>query len=335
MPHRSNVQFFADAAEAEAAGYRPCKRCLPQLEQRVLPSVHTVIQSCRFIESCDQPPSLHAIAENVGFSPEHVHRLFKKSIGVSPRDFASQTRLQRLVTLLQSDDSLLGAIYAAGYESPSRCYTDAPSLLGMPPGRFRKGGPGESIAFGTACCSLGALLVAATDQGICRISIGDDPSTLIADLNSTFHAAVTVCRDADFDLIVAAVVSLIDDSSPRHAFPLDIRGTAFQRQVWRALQSVPAGKTVTYRQLAKAIGRPSAVRAVASACGANQLAVAIPCHRVVRSDGKVGRYRWGIDRKRQLLAKERAGEQNAIRIRNEDGDDPAGPAGSRTKWSAD
>jgi len=216
------------------------------------------------------------------------------------------TRVNRFSRLLQSSTSILNAVFSAGYNSSSRCYTEAPAVLGMTPDQRRKGGAGELIEFGLSRCALGHVLVATTAIGICRIAMGPDPETLTAELRATYPRAVAIDRDDDWTAIIRAVVCLVDGDSPGHALPLDIRGTAFQRKVWRALQELPSGETVTYAQLARSIGHPQASRAVGSACGANELAVAIPCHRVIRSDGGLGGYRWGLKRKMLLQERERA-----------------------------
>ncbi len=302
---RANVAFHADAAAAEAAGFRACLRCRPNGPSHAERRAEAVAAACRLIEAAEELPGLDALAAAAGMSRFHFHRVFKDVTGVTPKDYASARRAERVRSALASQSSVTEAIYDAGYNANSRFYEEAPHQLGMRPGQYRDGGQGTSIRFAVGECSLGAILVAATAKGVCAISLGNDPDKLARDLQDQFPKAELVGADPEFEATIAQVVGLVDD--PGHAIdlPLDIRGTVFQRRVWDALRRIPAGKTMSYAEIAAAIGEPGAARAVARACGANRLAVAIPCHRVVRSDGALSGYRWGVERKRTLLDRER------------------------------
>jgi AraC family transcriptional regulator of adaptative response/methylated-DNA-[protein]-cysteine methyltransferase len=300
-----NIRLFQDAAAAERAGFRACRRCHPAIALEDAADRRRIIAACRRIESAEETPSLTELAAEAGLSEHHFHRLFKRALGVTPRGYAQARRRTRLQTVLVAGQRITDAVYSAGYGSSGRFYAEAGAALGMSPGSRRRGGAGESIRFAVGQCSLGALLVAATQRGVCAISIGDDPQSLVDELQSRFARAELVGDDPDFANHVARVAGLVDGDRPTLDLPLDIRGTAFQQRVWQALRDIPAGTTTTYRELAEALGRPSATRAVAAACAANSLAVAIPCHRVVRSDGGLAGYRWGIERKQRLLARER------------------------------
>jgi AraC family transcriptional regulator of adaptative response/methylated-DNA-[protein]-cysteine methyltransferase len=299
-----NVSFHATAAEAEQAGFRPCKRCKP--DQRPLAEEHAdlVAQLCRFIESAEQPPSLAALARRAGFSPFHLHRIFKAVTGVTPRAYAAAHRAQRVRAELGRTGSITEAIYGAGYNSSGRFYDRSNDVLGMKPTDYRAGGVNAQIRFAIGECSLGSILVAASERGVCAILLGDDPDQLARDLQDRFPHARLMGGDAEFEQLVAQVVGFVE--APGHGLnlPLDVRGTAFQQRVWQALREIPAGRTVSYTQVAHRIGAPKSVRAVAQAVAANALAVAIPCHRVVRSDGALSGYRWGVERKRVLLERE-------------------------------
>jgi AraC family transcriptional regulator of adaptative response/methylated-DNA-[protein]-cysteine methyltransferase len=239
-------------------------------------------------------------------SPFHFHRVFKRLAGVTPSAYAAQTRARRAAQGLASAATVTEAIYDAGYSSSSRFYETASARLGMTPTAARRGGEGATIRFAVGQASLGSVLVAATDKGVCAITLGDDPEALIRDLEDRFPRAELIGGDAAFERTVAEVVGLVESPSRALDLPLDIRGTAFQQQVWQALRAIPPGRTATYAEVARAVGRPKAVRAVAQACAANPLAVAIPCHRVVRTDGDLSGYRWGVDRKRKLIDREAA-----------------------------
>jgi AraC family transcriptional regulator of adaptative response/methylated-DNA-[protein]-cysteine methyltransferase len=304
LPRPENVRFFADGTEAVRAGFRPCKRCkadAPPLAER---QAEQVAAMCRMIESREDVPSLDELAQSIGASRFHAQRMFKRITGVTPRQYAAEHRGRRVRDELRTSASVTEAIYAAGFESSARFYEQSNALLGMAPQTYRKGGEAQAIRFAVGQCSLGAILVAATERGVCSIQLGDDPQALIDALARSFPRAELVGGDAAFERWVAQVVALVEAPRVGLTLPLDIRGTAFQQRVWRALAKIPVGATITYAALADAIGAPRSVRAVAQACASNPLAVAIPCHRVVRKGGADTGYRWGIERKRELLARE-------------------------------
>lgn len=303
-PRRENVTFHADGAAARAAGFRPCLRCRPDEPPRDQRRREAVTRACRMIESAETPPALADLARAAGLSPFHFHRIFREVTGVTPAVFARAQRASRLAKALPGAGSVTGALYEAGYAAPSRFYAEAEGRLGMTPSRYRKGGAGAHIRFGVGSCSLGAILVAATETGLCAILLGDDPDALVRDLQDRFPAAELEGGDAAFEEWMARAVGLVEAPGLDHDLPLDIGGTAFQQRVWQALRAIPPGTTATYADVARAIGAPGSSRAVALACGANALAVAIPCHRVVRSDGSLSGYRWGVSRKRDLLTRE-------------------------------
>ena len=302
---RANVAFHDSRALAEGAGFRACLRCKP--DQPPLAERHAlaVAQACRLIDASEEEPSLDALAAASGMSRFHFHRVFKTRTGITPKAYFAAGRAARVRQELAQADSVTEAIYAAGFQSSGRFYADAAGRLGMTPGSYRAGGSGAVIRFAIGACSLGAILVAATDKGICAILIGDDPVALARDLQDRFPQADLRGAEADFEATVAAVIGLVE--APRIGFdlPLDVRGTVFQQRVWQALREIPAGQTVSYAELAARIGLPSGARAIAGACAANPVAVAIPCHRVVRNDGAISGYRWGVERKRALLDRER------------------------------
>ncbi len=304
LARRENVAFHTDMAAAERAGFRPCKRCKP--DQGALDARHAalVTAACRRIEAAEVPPSLETLAAEAGLSPHYFHRLFRSVTGVTPRGYASARRAERVRDALPEAQSVTSAFYDAGFNSNGRFYAHADALLGMKPAAFRAGGKAESIRFAVAQCSLGALLVAATSRGLCAISLGDDPDALVRELQDRFPKAELVGADAEFERWVAQVVGFVESPHIGLSLPLDVRGTAFQQRVWQALREVPAGQTASYAQIAERIGSPRAVRAVAQACASNTLAVAIPCHRIVRNDGALSGYRWGVERKRALLVHE-------------------------------
>jgi AraC family transcriptional regulator of adaptative response/methylated-DNA-[protein]-cysteine methyltransferase len=303
---RENVAFFATAEAAERAGFRACKRCRPDKLGAPDPQVQAVRRACERIASAEEAPSLADLAATVGLSPFHFHRIFKKVAGVTPKAYAAAEQARRAAEGLRTAETVTEAIYDAGFNSSSRFYETATARLGMTPTAVRRGGAGASIRFAVGEASLGAVLVAATQKGVCAIMLGDDPDQLVRDLEDRFPRAELLGGDPAFERTVARVVGLIEAPGQRVDLPLDIRGTAFQQQVWQALRAIPAGRTATYAEIAQAVGRPTAVRAVAQACAANPLAVAIPCHRVVRADGDVSGYRWGVERKRKLIAREAA-----------------------------
>jgi AraC family transcriptional regulator, regulatory protein of adaptative response / methylated-DNA-[protein]-cysteine methyltransferase len=301
-----NVEFHATPAAAVLAGFRPCKRCRPDEAPLADRQANKIAELCRFIETSDATPSLEELARRAGFSAFHTHRVFKAVTGMTPHAYAVAHRARRVRGELSTGASVTQAIYGAGYGSSARFYEKSNELLGMTPTKYRAGGTDLTIRFAIGECSLGAILVAATEQGVCAILLGDDPDELAHDVERRFPRARLVGADAAFEQLVATVVGLVEQPSVGTKLPLDIRGTAFQQRVWSALRAIPAGKTVSYAELAKAIGAPTAIRAAAQACAANPLAVAIPCHRVVRTDGDLSGYRWGVERKRALLARESA-----------------------------
>ncbi len=266
-----------------------------------------VASLCRYIEKAEHVPTLDELAALAGWSSYHTHRVFRQVTGVTPRAYAGARRAERVREQLRRGDSVTDAFYQAGFGSSSRFYAAATQLLGMRPARYRDGGPGEDILFAVGQSSLGAILVAASRQGVCAISLGDDPQLLVRELQDRFPRARLQGGDSAFERLVATVVGFVEAPARGLDLPLDIRGTAFQQRVWQALRDIPAGATVSYTEVARRIGAPASVRAVAGACAANRLAVAIPCHRVVRTDGALSGYRWGIARKRALLERERSG----------------------------
>jgi AraC family transcriptional regulator of adaptative response/methylated-DNA-[protein]-cysteine methyltransferase len=301
-----NVNFYATAAEAEAAGYRPCKRCRPSARSLQAEHAITVARACRAIEAAEEIPKLSRLAREARMSPYHFHRLFKATTGLTPRDYANAHRAGKVRGSLARGSSVTEAIFEAGFNSNSRFYEQADAILGMKPAAFRERGCNEEIRFAVGQSSLGAILVAVGAKGVCAIMMGEDPNALLQELQDRFSNAKLVGADAEFESLVARVVGMIETPKVGAHLPLDVRGTAFQRRVWKALSTIPAGSTVSYAKVAKQIGAPKAVRAVAQACGANPLAVAIPCHRVVRTDGGLSGYRWGVERKRALLMREGA-----------------------------
>ena len=303
---RENVSFFATGAQAEKAGYRACKRCRPDKLDAPDPQIEAVKRACERIESAEEAPKLAELAARAGLSPYHFHRVFKTITGVTPKAYAAEKRARRAASKLRTAGTVTEAIYDAGFNSSSRFYESTAARLGMTPGAVRRGGAGAVIRFAVGEASLGAVLVAATNKGVCAIMLGDDPQALVRELQDRFPRAELKGGDAEFERTVARVVGLVEAPGQRLDLPLDIRGTAFQQRVWAALRAIPPGRTATYTEVARAIGQPTAVRAVAQACGANPLAVAIPCHRVVRSDGDLSGYHWGVERKRKLLDREAA-----------------------------
>jgi len=306
QPRRENVRFFASPDGAEAAGFRPCKRCNPRAPQEQDPTRQAIVRACRLIEEAEQPPALEELAAAVGLSKYHFQRLFKRTVGVTPWAYAAEVRLNRVRTGLSAETAVTEAIYNAGYESSSRFYETAVEVLGMQPGQYQRGGSGQTIQYAIARSYLGWVLVAATERGISKIDLDGEPQALHARLREQFPAARVVEGDEAFAASVAEVLAFLDDPGRGLDLPLDIQGTAFQRRVWTALQEIPAGQTASYGAVAARIGQPQASRAVAQACAANTLAVAIPCHRVLRGDGGLGGYRWGTERKQALLQRERA-----------------------------
>jgi AraC family transcriptional regulator of adaptative response/methylated-DNA-[protein]-cysteine methyltransferase len=305
-PRPENVAFHRTTADAERAGFRPCRRCRP--DRPAVASAHAarVAELCRFIERAEQPPTLGQLAKRAGLSPYHLHRVFKEFTGLTPKAYAAAHRARRLRQELDRSATVTEAIYGAGYGSQGRFYEESTRLLGMTPTRYRAGGADTDIRFAVGECSLGSILVARSEHGVCAILLGDDPDRLARDLQDRFPRARLIGGDPAFERLVARVVGFVEAPGLGLDLPLDVRGTAFQQRVWQALREIPAGETISYAALAGRIGAPKAVRAVAGACAANALAVAIPCHRVVRSDGALSGYRWGVRRKRELLRREGA-----------------------------
>lgn len=303
---RANVAFHASGADAEAAGFRACRRCRPDQPPLAERQAAAVARACRLIDSAEQAPDLDSLAQAVGMSRFHFHRVFKAHTGITPKAYASARRTARLQQDLGAAGSVTEALYDAGFGSSGRFYAESAGALGMTPGRYRAGGQGETIRFAVAGCSLGAVLVAATARGICAILLGDEAGALVRDLQERFPQAELMGAEPDFERTVAQVLAFVEAPRLGLDLPLDVRGTAFQRRVWEALRAIPAGATVSYGELAQQLGMPGGARAVAGACAANPVAVAIPCHRVVRLDGALSGYRWGIERKRTLLDSEAA-----------------------------
>ncbi|MFD1300773.1 bifunctional DNA-binding transcriptional regulator/O6-methylguanine-DNA methyltransferase Ada [Methylobacterium marchantiae] len=303
---RENVSFHAGCAEAEAAGFRACKRCRPDEPTLSARRAEAVAHACRLIDEAETMPGLEVLAKAAGLSPFHFHRVFKAATGVTPKAYAAARRAQDLASGLRRAKSVTQAIYDAGYASPSRFYAEAAGRLGMAPNTYRRGAEGVTIRFAIGQCALGAILVAATAKGVCAILLGDDPDILARDLQDRFPKAELIGGERAFEAWMAQVVGFVEAPASGLDLPLDIGGTAFQQRVWEALRRIPVGTTATYADIAQAIGAPAATRAVARACGANHIAVAIPCHRVVRSDGSLSGYRWGVERKRELLVREGA-----------------------------
>jgi AraC family transcriptional regulator of adaptative response/methylated-DNA-[protein]-cysteine methyltransferase len=299
-----NVRFHATREDAEGAGFRPCKRCKPDQPSLVEQHAAKVTEACRLIETSPAMPGLEELATRAGVSPFHFHRVFKAITGVTPRAYAAAHRGERVRQELGRTRTVTAAIYESGYNSNGRFYGESEQVLGMTPTDYRAGGANAEIRFAIGECSLGSILVARSERGVCAILLGDDPDALARDLQDKFPRATLIGGDAGFEELVAKVVGLVEAPGLGLDLPLDVRGTAFQQRVWQALREIPAGATVSYSELAGRIGSPKAVRAVAHACAANPLAVAIPCHRVVRNDGGLSGYRWGVERKRALLQRE-------------------------------
>ncbi len=307
-----NVAFYGTGEEAEKAGFRTCKRCQPDRPALAEQYAVKVTLACRIIEESENILVLEVLARQVGMSTYHFHRVFKQITGLTPRQYAVAQREKRVRDELgygsvANGRTVTDAIFDAGYNSNSRFYEKSNKVLGMTPSNYRAGGTGTEIRFAIGECSLGAILVAQSDRGICAILLGDNPDKLVRHLQDSFPHASLIGGDDNFEQLVARVVGFIEAPGIGLDLPLDVRGTAFQQRVWQALREIPAGRTVSYTDIAKRIGLPKAVRAVAQACATNKLAVAIPCHRVVRNDGALAGYRWGVERKRTLLGKEAGG----------------------------
>ncbi len=304
-PRRENVRFFRSVEEARRAGLRPCKRCKPEDTAPEAERAGIIARACRQIEDAEYPPTLAELADAAGLSQFHFHRLFKAATGLTPKDYAMTLTRQRMRDGLPAAGSVTEAIYDAGYSSSSRFYEKAEGTLGMAPKTYRAGGNGVHIRYAVAPCWLGLAIVAATEKGICALFFGDDEEELAAALRGRFPAARIEAGGEALSEWLSAAIAAVEEPERAADLPLDIRGTAFQQRVWQALREIPPGRTATYTDIARSIGDARAVRAVAGACAANPIAVAIPCHRIIRSDGDLAGYRWGLERKRRLLSRER------------------------------
>ena len=306
LPKRENVRFHRTCTDAVCAGFRPCKRCRPNEASLAERQASAVAKACRLIGQSDELPALDALADAAGMSRFHFHRVFKSITGLTPKGYAAAHRAKRVRDALPRSATVTDAIYDAGYKSNGRFYAASSRLLGMTPTGYRAGGSGATIRFAVGECSLGSILVAATEKGICSILLGDDPDALAHDLQDRFPKAKLIAGGSDFNQWVAAVVGFVEAPRLGLHLPLDVRGTAFQQRVWRALCKIPLGSTTSYAFIAKKLGAPRSARAVGQAIAANPLAVAIPCHRVIRKDGGISGYHWGVERKRLLLDRESA-----------------------------
>jgi AraC family transcriptional regulator, regulatory protein of adaptative response / methylated-DNA-[protein]-cysteine methyltransferase len=287
-------------------GFRPCKRCEPKDPSLAERHATTITAACRAIETAEQLPDLRALAHSTGMSPYYFHRIFRATTGLTPKAYALAHRSNRMRKELSRRRTVTEVIYAAGFNSNSRFYANSSQMLGMRPRNFQSGGTGAIIRFAVAECSLGSILVAASEKGVCAIFLGDEPDTLVKNLQDRFPKSVLIGCDPDFETLVAKVVGFVEAPKMSLDLPLDVRGTAFQQRVWQALREIPLGSTATYSEIANRIVFPKAVRAVAQACASNPIAVAIPCHRVVRVGGALSGYRWGVERKRKLLDREKS-----------------------------
>jgi len=306
-PHRHNVEFFDTWGDAEVAGYRPCKRCNPNGQATTDPYSRRVTEICRYLEQTyDPPPTLDDLGRLFHLSPTHLQRVFKRIVGISPRQYADAYRQKRLRALMRENNTVTDALYRAGYTASSQVYEGVNDIFGMTPIHYRMGAPEMDIHYAIVPCELGYLLVAATERGVCKISLGDDPANLEKDLHEEFAQARLIAAEAQLAYTCATVTSYIAGEKSTLDLPLDIHATAFQRRVWEALRQIPYGETRSYDELSMMIGQPGAARAVAGACAKNPVALAIPCHRIVRKDGSLGGYRWGLARKETLLRIERS-----------------------------
>jgi AraC family transcriptional regulator of adaptative response/methylated-DNA-[protein]-cysteine methyltransferase len=304
IANTKNVQLHDSLESARATGYRPCKRCNPDGPSIECENAAQVAKACRIIEQSEEKPSLEQLANAVALSPSYFHRMFKATTGLTPKDYAAADRAKKVRQGLASGNTVTAAIYDAGFNSSGRFYEKSTGLLGMTPSQYRAGGANEEIKFAVGQTSLGAILVASSKKGVASILLGDDPHELVRDLQDRFPKARLIGADRDYEALIARVVGFVETPGVGQELPLDVRGTAFQQRVWQALQEIPVGETASYAEVARRIGSPKAVRAVAGACAANKLAVAIPCHRVVRNDGSLSGYAWGVERKRILLDRE-------------------------------
>jgi AraC family transcriptional regulator of adaptative response/methylated-DNA-[protein]-cysteine methyltransferase len=301
-PRRDSVEFFPSPNEAERAGYRACLRCKPT---EISSQAQYVTRARQLLDNAEGVVTLAQLSKQVGLSPFHLQRLFKRATGLSPREYQAARRMQHVKTKLRKGDDVTTALYDAGFGSSSRLYEKAPQQLGMTPGEYRRGGAGATITFAIAPTPLGRLLVAATERGLCAVRFGENASELERNLLDEFHAAVLHRDDAAMRKYVEPLLAAIRGENTIVDLPLDVRATAFQMKVWNTLRKIPGGETRSYSEVAREIGSPSAARAVARACASNPVALAVPCHRVVRSSGDLAGYRWGVERKKKLLEGER------------------------------
>jgi len=299
-----NVQLHDTLESARATGFRPCKRCSPDGLSTECKNAALVAKACRIIEESEQEPSLEELAGTIGRSSSYFHRVFKAATGLTPKDYAAAHRAKKVRQGLASCNTVTEAIYDAGFNSSGRFYEKSTDMLGMTPSRYRNGGTDEKIKFAVGQSSLGAILVASSKKGVAAILLGDDADELVRSLQDRFPQAQLIGADHDYEALIARVVGLVEAPGIGLDLPLDVRGTAFQQRVWQALREIPVGETVCYAEIARRIGSPQAARAVAAACAANNLAIAIPCHRVVRNDGALSGYAWGVERGRALLDRE-------------------------------
>jgi len=311
LANPKNVRLHESIGAAEAAGFRPCRRCNPDGISIDAANAAIVTKACRLIDAAAEPISLTQLAEFVELSPHYFHRLFKKATGLTPKAYAAAARSARLRRRLATAATVTEAFHEAGFGSNGRFYEASAAVLGMSPTQYRSGGAQEVLSFAVGQCSLGAILVASSAKGVAAILLGDDPEALLRDLQDRFPKARLVGGDAAYERLVAQVVGMVEEPARGFDLPLDVRGTAFQQRVWQALRAIPAGATETYSSIARKIGAARSVRAVAGACAANLHAVAIPCHRVVRQDGDLSGYRWGVERKRELIERESRRQERA------------------------
>ena len=304
-PHRERVSYFRLAEAAEQAGFRACRRCHPKRTTSTDPQIEIVQRVCRYIETQDETSiTLADLGQHVGISAFHLQRVFKKVMGITPRQYADACRIGKFKTRVRESGSVTGAMYDAGFSSSSRLYTRAPAELGMTPATYGRGGRGATINYTITPCSLGLLLVAATERGVCAVKLGDSDAGLSADLAKEYPSAEIRRAESILNEPVEELLNYLSGKHPDLQLPLDIQATAFQWQVWENLRAIPYGETRSYGEVAKTMGRPTAVRAVARACATNPVALVIPCHRVIREDKSLGGYRWGLDRKKKLLETE-------------------------------
>lgn len=307
-PLRRNVRFFGAPQEAEQAGFRACRRCRPRDADAAQATLRVVRAACRLLDGDrDERWALPALARAVGVSARHLLRMFKGALGVTPRQYAEARRLASFKGRLKKGDSVTGALYDVGFGSSSRLYEDVQARLGMTPATYRRGGRGMSIGYTLAECDLGRLLVAATDRGVAAVVLGDSTAALESALRAEYPAAEIHRDDDALARWVAAVLEELAGGAPHADLPLDVQATAFQHRVWQELRAIPRGETRSYSEVARRLGLPRGARAVARACASNRVALLVPCHRVVEAGGGLGGYRWGVDRKRALLAREREG----------------------------